>query len=223
MHGRIRRELVQVPGRPESTRRGGRGSEPPTLAALSCSVRLLALAPRVITQHDGRPRLHSRRSCKNELPRRFACLAARALLEPAQQFRVCPFARQSANRPPLDYHGALPRHHSSTQWKARSGRGMGGRYCSAARARGAAAPGATGLRTALKRTKSLAAARSCRCRRDACQCRWHSGSASSKGTTAGSRSARTASVRARGKWRGSHSGPRSESITTAHVRSNEEA
>ena len=35
---------------------------------------------------------------------------------------------------------------------------------------GTAAPGATGLRTAWKRTKSPAAPRSCRCPRDACGC-----------------------------------------------------
>ena len=51
---------------------------------------------------------------------------------------------------------------------------------------GTAVPGATGLRTALKRTKSPAAPRGCRCRRDACgQCRWHSGGASSKEAAAG--------------------------------------
>ena len=68
------------PDRAASTRvgalQGGRARRgvavAPTLAALSCSARLLALAARVITQHDGRPRLPSRRSCKNELPRRFA-------------------------------------------------------------------------------------------------------------------------------------------------------
>ena len=62
---------------------------------------------------------------------------------------------------------------------------------------GTAAPSATGLRTAWKPTKSPAAPRSFRCRRDACGCgcRWHSGSASSKGTTAGSRLARAARAR----------------------------
>ena len=70
---------------------------------------------------------------------------------------------------------------------------------------GTAPPGATGtgLRTALKRTKLPAASRGCRCRRDACGgYRWHSGSASSKGTAAGTagRCARKAEGR-----RGPHS------------------
>jgi hypothetical protein len=38
--------------------------------------------------------------------------------------------------------------------------------------KGTAEPGATGLRTAWKQTKSPAAPRRCRCRRDACGCRW---------------------------------------------------
>ena len=89
---------------------------------------------------------------------------------------------------------------------------------------GTAAPGATGLRTALKRTKSPAAPRGCRCRRDACgQCRWHSGGASSKEAAAGTAGRRglRACVPARGKRRdGEGLTPRSELITTAHVRSN---
>ena len=74
---------------------------------------------------------------------------------------------------------------------------------------GMAAPGATGLPTAWKRTESPVPPRRCRCRRDARRCHWPgSGSASSKGTTAGSTS------------RGRRAcGPRSLSaaITTAHV------
>jgi len=77
---------------------------------------------------------------------------------------------------------------------------------------GMAAPGATGLPTAWKRTESPVPPRRCRCRRDARRCRWPgSGSASSKGTTAGSTS------------RGRRAcGPRSLSaaISTAHFRSN---
>jgi len=96
------------PDRAASTRvgalQGGRARRgvtvAPTLAALSCSVRAIVGTRRARdTQHDERPRPRSRRSCKNELPRCLACLAARCSSRLNQQFRACLGARQSAARP----------------------------------------------------------------------------------------------------------------------------
>jgi len=184
-HGewRIRRALVQVPARPENPTRGGRGSDPrgPLLLRAIVGTRRARDHP---TRWAAAAALSSFVQERAPSPLRVPGRARAARAGPTVP--CVPFCS------PIGQSSAvgLPRRASSTSFEhpvEGAFRTRHGRKVLLGGAReGTAAPGATGLRTALKRTKSPAAPCGFRCRRDACGgCRWHSGSASSKGTAAG--------------------------------------